>query len=212
MTEMMKKLQKLGIVPVVVLNDAKDALPLAERLVKGGLPCAEVTFRTAAAEESIRQMAKAYPDMIIGAGTVLTCEQADRAIDAGAKFIVSPGFNPKVTEYVLKRGVPMTPGVCTPTEIEAALQFDLDVLKFFPAEPSGGLKMIKALCAPYVGLNFMPTGGINADNVRDYLKYDRIVACGGSWMVSGSLVKEGKFDEIENMVREAAAIVKEIRG
>lgn len=212
MTEMMKKLQKLGIVPVVVLNDAKDALPLAERLVNGGLPCAEVTFRTAAAEESIRQMAKAYPDMIIGAGTVLTCEQADRAIDAGAKFIVSPGFNPKVTEYVLKRGVPMTPGVCTPTEIEAALQFDLDVLKFFPAEPSGGLKMIKALCAPYVGLNFMPTGGINADNVRDYLKYERIVACGGSWMVSGSLVKEGKFDEIENMVREAAAIVKEIRG
>ena len=212
MTEMMKKLQKLGIVPVVVLNDAKDALPLAERLVNGGLPCAEVTFRTAAAEESIRQMAKAYPDMIIGAGTVLTCEQADRAIDAGAKFIVSPGFNPKVTEYVLKRGVPMTPGVCTPTEIEAALQFDLDVLKFFPAEPSGGLKMIKALCAPYVGLNFMPTGGINADNVRDYLKYDRIVACGGSWMVSSSLVKEGKFDEIENMVREAAAIVKEIRG
>lgn len=212
MTEMMKKLQKLGIVPVVVLNDAKDALPLAERLVNGGLPCAEVTFRTAAAEESIRQMDKAYPDMIIGAGTVLTCEQADRAIDAGAKFIVSPGFNPKVTEYVLKRGVPMTPGVCTPTEIEAALQFDLDVLKFFPAEPSGGLKMIKALCAPYVGLNFMPTGGINADNVRDYLKYDRIVACGGSWMVSGSLVKEGKFDEIENMVREAAAIVKEIRG
>lgn len=212
MTEMMKKLQKLGIVPVVVLNDAKDALPLAERLVNGGLPCAEVTFRTAAAEESIRQMAKAYPDMIIGAGTVLTCEQADRAIDAGAKFIVSPGFNPKVTEYVLKRGIPMTPGVCTPTEIEAALQFDLDVLKFFPAEPSGGLKMIKALCAPYVGLNFMPTGGINADNVRDYLKYDRIVACGGSWMVSGSLVKEGKFDEIENMVREAAAIVKEIRG
>lgn len=212
MTEMMKKLQKLGIVPVVVLNDANDALPLAERLVNGGLPCAEVTFRTAAAEESIRQMAKAYPDMIIGAGTVLTCEQADRAIDAGAKFIVSPGFNPKVTEYVLKRGVPMTPGVCTPTEIEAALQFDLDVLKFFPAEPSGGLKMIKALCAPYVGLNFMPTGGINADNVRDYLKYDRIVACGGSWMVSSSLVKEGKFDEIENMVREAAAIVKEIRG
>lgn len=212
MTEMMKQLQKIGIIPVVVLNDAKDALPLAECLVKGGLPCAEVTFRTAAAEESIRQMAKAYPDMIIGAGTVLTCEQADRAIDAGAKFIVSPGFNPKVTEYVLKRGIPMTPGVCTPTEIEAALQFDLDVLKFFPAEPSGGLKMIKALAAPYVGINFMPTGGISAANVRDYLAYDRIVACGGSWMVNGSLVKEGKFDEIEKLVREAADIVKEIRG
>ncbi|MBQ9326057.1 MAG: bifunctional 4-hydroxy-2-oxoglutarate aldolase/2-dehydro-3-deoxy-phosphogluconate aldolase [Clostridia bacterium] len=212
MTEMMNQLKSIGIIPVVVLNNADDALPLAERLVKGGLPCAEVTFRTDAAEESIRRIAKAFPEMIVGAGTVLTCEQADRAIDAGAKFVVSPGFNPKVTEYVLKKGVPMTPGVCTPTEIEAALQFGLDVLKFFPAEPSGGLKMIKALAAPYVGLNFMPTGGINADNVRDYLKYDRIVACGGSWMVSGALVKEGKFDEIEKMVREAAAIVKEIRG
>ncbi|MBQ9300190.1 MAG: bifunctional 4-hydroxy-2-oxoglutarate aldolase/2-dehydro-3-deoxy-phosphogluconate aldolase, partial [Clostridia bacterium] len=164
------------------------------------------------AEASIRKMAKAYPDMIVSAGTVLTTEQADRAIDAGAKFIVSPGFNPKVTEYVLKKGVPMTPGVCTPTEIEAALQFGLDVLKFFPAEPSGGLKMIKALAAPYVGLQFMPTGGISAANVRDYLAYDRIVACGGSWMVNGNLVKEGKFDEILKMVREAADIVKEIRG
>jgi len=212
MNDRMKKLSKIGIVPVVVLEDAKDALPLAERLMKGGLPCAEVTFRTAAAEESIRLMAKAYPDMLIGAGTVLTCDQADRAIDAGAGFIVSPGFNPKVTEHVLKKGVPMTPGVCTPTEIEAALQFDLDVLKFFPAEPSGGLKMIKALAAPYVGLRFMPTGGIGPDNVRDYLKYDRIVACGGSWMVSGKLVREGNFDEIERLVKEAAGIVKEIRG
>ena len=212
MTEMMKKLQKLGIVPVVVLNNAEDALPLGEALVKGGLPCAEVTFRTDAAEESIRRMAKAFPDMIIGAGTVLTCEQADRAIEAGAKFIVSPGLNPKVTEYVLKKGVPMTPGVCTPTEIEAALQFDLDVVKFFPAEPAGGLKMIKALAAPYVGLSFMPTGGISAANVRDYLAYNRIVACGGSWMVKGDLVKEGKFDEIEKLVKEAAGIVKEIRG
>ena len=212
MTEMMKKLQKIGIVPVVVLDREEDALPLAEALVKGGLPCAEVTFRTAAAEGAIRKMAKAYPDMIIGAGTVLTTEQADRAIGAGAKFVVSPGLNPKVTEYVLNKGVPMTPGVCTPTEIEAALQFGLDVVKFFPAEPSGGLKMIKALAAPYVGLNFMPTGGISAANVRDYLAYDRIVACGGSWMVSGKLVKEAKFDEIEALVREAAGIVKEIRG
>ena len=212
MTEMMQQLKKIGIIPVVVLNDVKDALPLAERLMKGGLPCAEVTFRTAAAEESIRQISKAFPDMIVGAGTVLTTEQADRAIDAGSKFVVSPGFNPKVTEYVLKKGVPMTPGVCTPTEIEAAMSLGLDVLKFFPAEPSGGLKMIKAVAAAYVNLQFMPTGGINADNVRDYLKYDRIVACGGSWMVSGALVKEGKFDEIENLVREAANIVKEIRG
>ncbi len=212
MTDMMKKLQKIGIVPVVVLDRAEDALPLAECLAEGGLPCAEVTFRTAAAEESIRRMAKAFPDMIIGAGTVLTTEQADRAIDAGATFIVSPGFNPKVTEYVLGKGVPMTPGVCTPTEIEAALQFGLDVLKFFPAEPAGGLKMIKALAAPYVNVSFMPTGGISAANVRDYLAYDRIVACGGSWMVSGKLVREGNFAEIKRLVREAADIVKEIRG
>ena len=212
MTEMMKQLKKIGIIPVVVLNDVKDALPLAERLMKGGLPCAEVTFRTAAAEESIRQMAKAFPEMIVGAGTVLTTEQADRAIDAGSKFVVSPGFNPKVTEYVLKKGVPMTPGVCTPTEIEAAMSLGLDVLKFFPAEPSGGLGMIKAVCAAYVNLQIMPTGGINANNVRDYLKYDKIVACGGSWMVNGKLISEGKFDEIEKLVREAAEIVKEIRG
>ena len=212
MNDMMTKLGKIGIVPVVVLEDAGAALPLAEQLMAGGLPCAEVTFRTAAAEEAIRRMAKAYPDMIVGAGTVLTCEQADRAIGAGARFIVSPGFNPRVTEYVLKKGVPMTPGVCTPTEIEAALQFDLDVLKFFPAEPSGGVKMIKALAAPYVGVRFMPTGGIGPDNVRDYLRYDRIVACGGSWMVSGKLVKEGNFAEIGRLVAEAAGIVKEIRG
>ena len=212
MTDMMLQLKKIGIVPVVVLNDADDALPLGECLMEGGLSCAEVTFRTAAAEESIRKLAKAYPEMIVGAGTVLTTEQADRAIDAGSKFIVSPGFNPKVTEYVLKKGMPMTPGVCTPTEIEAAMSLGLDVLKFFPAEPSGGLKMIKAVCAAYVNLQFMPTGGINAENVRDYLKYDRIVACGGSWMVSGSLIKEDKFEEIKKLVAEAAAIVKEIRG
>ena len=212
MTEMMLQLKKTGIIPVVVLDDAMDALPLAECLAEGGLPCAEVTFRTDAAEESIRRMVVGCPDLIVGAGTVLTCEQADRAIDAGAKFIVSPGFNPRVTEYVLKKGVPMTPGVCTPTEIEAALQFGLDVLKFFPAEPSGGLKMIKALAAPYVGLQFMPTGGISADNVRDYLKYDRIIACGGSWMVNGKLIRERRFDEILKLVRKAADIVKEIRG
>ena len=212
MNAMMQQFKKIGIIPVVVLNDVKDALPLGECLMKGGLPCAEVTFRTAAAEESIRQMAKAYPDMLVGAGTVLTTEQADRAIDAGAKFIVSPGFNPKVTEYVLKKGVPMCPGTCTPSEMEAAMELGLDVVKFFPAEPSGGLKMIKAVAAAYVNLNFMPTGGISAANVRDYLAYDRIVAAGGSWMVSGSLVKEGKFDEILKLVKEAADIVKEIRG
>ena len=212
MTDMMKKLQAIGIVPVVVLDREEDALPLAEQLMEGGLPCAEVTFRTAAAEGSIRKIAAAFPEMLVGAGTVLTTEQADRAVDAGAKFIVSPGLNPAVAEHVLKKGVSMTPGVCTPTEIEAAMQFGLDVLKFFPAEAAGGLKMIKALAAPYGGVRFMPTGGISAANVRDYLAYDRIVACGGSWMVSGKLVKEGRFGEIGKLVREAADIVKEIRG
>ena len=209
MQDMMNKLHDIGIIPVVVLDRVEDALPLAEALIKGGLPCAEVTFRTAAAEEGISE---AFPDMIVGAGTVLTTEQADRAIAAGAKFIVSPGFNPKVTKYVLDKGVPMTPGVCTPSEIEGAMELGLDVVKFFPAEPAGGLPMIKALVGPYVNLKFMPTGGINAKNVRDYLAFNKIIACGGSWMVKGDLIKAGKFDEIEQMVREAAAIVKEIRG
>ena len=212
MQDMMNKLHDIGIIPVVVLDRVEDALPLAEALIKGGLPCAEVTFRTAAAEEGIRRISEAFPDMIVGAGTVLTTEQADRAIAAGAKFIVSPGFNPKVTKYVLDKGVPMTPGVCTPSEIEGAMELGLDVVKFFPAEPAGGLPMIKALAGPYVNLKFMPTGGINAKNVRDYLAFNKIIACGGSWMVKGDLIKAGKFDEIEQMVREAAAIVKEIRG
>jgi 2-dehydro-3-deoxyphosphogluconate aldolase/(4S)-4-hydroxy-2-oxoglutarate aldolase len=212
MDDIMKKLNKIGIVPVVVLDEAKDAFPLAEALCSSGLPCAEVTFRTAAAEEAIRIIAKAFPDMVLGAGTVLTTDQADRAADAGARFIVSPGFNPRVTEHVLKKGLPMIPGVCTPTEIEAALQLDLDVLKFFPAEPSGGLNMIKALAAPYLGLSFMPTGGIDPENVRDYLKYNRIIACGGSWMVKNDLIRDGRFSEIERLSREAADIVRKIRG
>lgn len=212
MNEMLKTLQKIGIIPVVVLDDAKDAKELAGALVRGGLPCAEVTFRTAAAEESIRIMTSEYPDMIVGAGTVLTTEQVDRAVAAGAKFIVSPGLNPKVVQYCIEKGIPVTPGTQTPSEMEQAMEFGLDVVKFFPAEPAGGLNMIKAVAAPYVDLMFMPTGGINAKNVRDYLAYNRILACGGSWMVKKDLIKEGKFDEIEAMVREAANIVKEVRG
>ncbi len=206
------QLGKIGIVPVVVINDVKDAVPLAKALVEGGLPCAEVTFRTEAAEEAIRQMVAAYPEMLVGAGTVLTKEQADRAIAAGSKFIVSPGLNPEVVEYVLSKGVPMTPGTCTPSDIEKALSLGLTEVKFFPAEPSGGLKMIKALAAPYVNVRFMPTGGIGPGNVREYLAYNKIFACGGSWMVKGDLIKEGKFDEIKALVKEAADIVKEVRG
>ena len=212
MSTIFEQFRKIGIIPVVVLDDAKDAKALAGALMEGGLPCAEVTFRTAAAEESIRIMSEAYPDMLVGAGTILTVEQADRAIAAGAKFIVSPGLNPEVVKHCIEKGVPITPGVQTPTEIEMALSLGLDTVKFFPAEPAGGLKMIKAVAAPYVNVTFMPTGGISASNVREYLAYNRILACGGSWMVKKDLVASGDFDKIKEMVAEAAAIVKEVRG
>ncbi len=211
MNDALKTLGSIGIVPVVVLNKADHAEPLAQALVKGGLPCAEVTFRTDAAEESIRRIAKKFPEMFVGAGTVLTTEQADRAVDAGAKFIVSPGLNPKVVEHCLKKGYPITPGIMTPTELEVALGFGLDVVKFFPAENAGGLKMIKAISAPYTMMKFMPTGGINATNVRDYLASEKILACGGSWMVKGDLIAAGDFAKIESLTAEAAAIVREVR-
>ena len=212
MNDTLKQIGEMGIIPVVVLNRVEDAEPLAAALVAGGLACAEVTFRTDAAEESIRAIAKKFPDMFVGAGTVLSTEQVDRAIGAGAKFIVSPGLNPKVVEYCIKKGYPVCPGIMTPTELEVALGFGLDVVKFFPAENAGGLKMIKAMSAPYTMMKFMPTGGINATNVRDYLACDKILACGGSWMVKGDLVAAGDFAKIEKLTREAADIVKEIRG
>ena len=212
MNEVLKKIQEIGIVPVVVLNDAKDATPLAKALCDGGLPCAEVTFRTDAAEESIRIMTEQFPQMLVGAGTVLTTEQVDRAVAAGAKFIVSPGLNPRIVKYCVEKGILITPGCSNPSDIEVALENGLEVVKFFPAEPAGGLNMIKAMAAPYVGVKFMPTGGINLTNVRDYLAYDRILACGGSWMVKGSLVDAGEFDKIEELTREAVEIVKESRG
>ena len=212
MNAVLEKMKEIGIIPVVVLDDAKDAVALGKALVEGGLPAAEVTFRTAAAEESIRLMAENIPDLLVGAGTVLTTEQVDRAVAAGAKFIVSPGFNPEVVEHCKKIGVPITPGTQTPTEMEMALSHGLNLVKFFPAEPSGGLKMIKAVAAPYVDLNFIPTGGISAANVREYLAYNRIFACGGSWMVKKDLIAAGDFEGIKNLVAEAAAIVKEVRG
>ncbi len=203
MNEVLKKISDIGIVPVVVLDDAKDAKPLAEALIKGGLPCAEVTFRTDAAEESIRIMAKEFPNMFVGAGTVLTEEQVDRAVNAGAKFIVAPGLNPNIVKYCQKKGVPMVPGVNNPSDIEAALELGLDVVKFFPAEASGGLKMIKAMAAPYTQVKFMPTGGINEKNICEYLAFDKIIACGGSWMVNKDLVKAGEFDKIAELTEEA---------
>ena len=211
MNEVLMKIGQMGIVPVVVLNDVKNAVPLAQSLINGGLPCAEVTFRTEAAQQSIAEISKNFPQMFVGAGTVLTTEQVDRAVDAGAKFIVSPGFNPKVVEYCIKKGYPVTPGIMTPTELEMALEFGLDVVKFFPAENAGGLKMIKAMAAPYTKMKFMPTGGINPQNVREYLQCDKILACGGSWMVKGDLINSCNFAEIEKLTKEASQIVKEIR-
>ena len=212
MEKMYEQLKQIGIVPVIALDEAKDAIPLGKALCEGGLPCAEITFRTSAAEESIRKMATEFPEMLIGAGTVLTTEQVDRAVAAGAKFIVSPGLNPNVVKHCIRRDIPIVPGVVTPTEVEVALELGIKVVKFFPAEPSGGLNMIKALSAPYNQLMFMPTGGINEKNVVEYLKFNKILACGGSWMVNKELIAEGRFDEIQAMTKAAAAIVKDIRG
>lgn len=203
MNAVLEEIQKIGIVPVVVLDKPEDAEPLAKALCEGGLPCAEVTFRTAAAEESIRIMSEKYPKMLVGAGTVLTTEQVDRAVNAGAKFIVSPGLNPEVVKYCVERNIPVTPGTCNPSDIETALSLGLDVVKFFPAEAAGGLAMIKAMAAPYVNMKFMPTGGINAKNINEYLAFDKIIACGGSWMVNKALVNAGEFDKIREMTTEA---------
>ena len=212
MNEVLNKLHEIGIVPVVVIDDAKDAIPLAKALIEGGLPCAEVTFRTAAAADAIKAIADNFPEMLVGAGTVLTTEQVDRAVAAGAKFIVSPGTNPKVVKYCVEKNIPITPGTCNPSDVEQALECGVNIVKFFPAEPAGGLKYIKAIAAPYVDVKFMPTGGINANNVRDYLAYNKIWACGGSWMVKGDLIKAGDFDKIKELTAEAVQIVKEVRG
>ena len=208
----MKKIEELGVVPVVVLEDAKNAAPLAKALCDGGLPCAEVTFRTEAAEESIKIMAKEFPQMLLGAGTVLTIEQVNRAVAAGAKFIVSPGFDPEIVDYCIENKIPVFPGCITPSEIAQAVKRGLEVVKFFPAEQFGGVATIKALAAPYTNVRFMPTGGVSAKNLADYLGFKKIIACGGSWMVKGDLISAGAFDEIEKMTAEAVALVKEIRG
>jgi len=205
-------IQKMGVVPVVVLNDVKDAAPLAKALVEGGLPCAEVTFRTEAAEESIRVMTTEFPEMFVGAGTVLTIDQVDRAVAAGAKFIVSPGFDPEIVDYCLSKDIPVYPGCITPSEVAQAVKRGLKVIKFFPAEQFGGVATIKALAAPYTSVKFMPTGGVSAKNLESYLSFDRIVACGGSWMVKGDLVKAGKFDEIKALTEEAVKLVAKIRN
>ncbi|MGB5872656.1 MAG: bifunctional 4-hydroxy-2-oxoglutarate aldolase/2-dehydro-3-deoxy-phosphogluconate aldolase [Bacteroidota bacterium] len=195
----------LGIVPVIAIRDARHARGLGGALLAGGLACAEVTFRTSAALEAIRELTTAYPEMLVGAGTVLTTEQAGDAKQAGARFIVSPGLNPSVVEYCLAEGMPITPGVLTPTEVEAALGLGLQVVKFFPAEASGGLKYLKAISAPYTSLKFIPTGGIDRSNLLQYLRFPRTLACGGSWMVKADLIAEERFSDIEAITSDAVA-------
>ena len=213
MNETMNNLiAQYGVVPVVVLEDEKDALPLAEALVKGGLPVAEVTFRTAAAEGSIKAMCEAYPEMLVGAGTVLSVEQVDRALKAGARFIVTPGFDEEVVDYCIANNIPVYPGTVTPSEVTKAVKRGLNICKFFPAEQYGGVSTIKALSAPFTTVKFMTTGGVSAKNLKDYLSCSKIVACGGSWMVKGDLIKAHEFDKIRELTAEAVALVKEIRG
>lgn len=199
---------ELKVVPVVVLDDAKDAEPLAKALVEGGLPCAEVTFRTEKAAESIRIMTEVYPDMLVGAGTVLTTDQVDKAVESGAKFIVSPGFDPEIVDYCIEKNIPVFPGCISPSEVAQAVKRGLKVVKFFPAEQSGGLAMIKAMAAPYNMLKFMPTGGINTKNLKDYLACDKILCCGGSWMVKGDMIKAGEFEKIKKLTREAKELAE----
>lgn len=206
--DLLAEVEAKKIVPVVKLDRASDAQPLCQALCEGGLPVAEITFRTDAAEESIRIAAKAFPEMMIGAGTIVNTEQAKRAVDAGAKFLVSPGLSPSVTQWALDHEILIFPGTCTPSEIMTAMDYGLSVVKFFPASQYGGLSTIKALAAPFPSIRFMPTGGINAENINDYLKFDKIIACGGSWMVKDSLINEGSFDKIRELTAQAAALVK----
>ncbi|OOE33542.1 ketohydroxyglutarate aldolase [Salinivibrio kushneri] len=200
MTELNQRLKAIRIVPVIAINNADDAVPLAKTLVDNGLPCAEVTFRTDAAARAIRLMRDAYPEMLIGAGTVLTTTQVDAAIDAGADFIVSPGLNPTTVKHCQQRGIPIIPGINNPSLVEQAMELGLDTLKFFPAEASGGIAMLKALSAVYP-VSFMPTGGVSEANVSDYLALPSVLACGGTWMVPGKLIDEQRWDEIAALIK-----------
>jgi 2-dehydro-3-deoxyphosphogluconate aldolase/(4S)-4-hydroxy-2-oxoglutarate aldolase len=202
MNAIFEELGKIGIVPVVKIDDAAKAVPLVRALAAGGIPCAEITFRTAQGAEAIRRAVKEAPELLIGAGTVLTTEQVDRAIDAGARFIVSPGLNPKVVAYCLQKKIPMAPGCATPSDMELALEMGLEVVKYFPAEPSG-LEYIKAISAPFPALKYIPTGGINTNNMAKYITFEKVLACGGSWMVTSDLINAGEWEKITALSREA---------
>ena len=210
--EFYEKLEELAIVPVVVLEDEAQAVPMADALLAGGMPSAEVTFRTAAAAGSIKAMHEAHPEMAVGAGTVLSVEQVDEAVACGAEFIVSPGFDAEVVQHCLDINVPVLPGTVTPSEVTAARKMGLYVTKFFPAAQYGGLNTINALCAPFVGQRFMPTGGVSMANLEDYLSSPSIIACGGTWMVKPKLFADGDFTKVTETAAEAMAKAREIRG
>lgn len=201
--DVIEEMSKIGIIPVVALDNAKDAEPLADALVKGGLPAAEITFRTAAAEEAIKIISKKYPEMVICAGTVLTPDQADRAWAAGAKCIVSPGLDPIVVKHCVEKGYPVVPGTANASDVAVAVDFGLKYIKFFPAELAGGVAYIKALTAPYTNIKVMPTGGVNTQNVNNYLSFDKVFCAGGSWMVKKDMINAGQFDKIEEITRGA---------
>jgi 2-dehydro-3-deoxyphosphogluconate aldolase / (4S)-4-hydroxy-2-oxoglutarate aldolase len=207
MTDIIDQLKRLKILPVIVIDDPANAVPLGQSLLDGGLPCAEVTFRTAAGVESLRRMAEAHPNLLVGAGTVLSAEKAADARRAGAKFIVSPGFNPRVVEYCIEHKLPVFPGIATPTEIEMALAKNLTTVKFFPAEPMGGLKFLKAIAAPYNMMHFMPTGGVTAEIAKSYLAFNRVIACGGSWMAPAEWIAAKRFEDIRAETRKAVDAV-----
>lgn len=207
----LQQLGHLGLIPVVAIERAEDAPKLGQALQAGGLPCAEITFRTAAAAEAIRLISAECPDVFVGAGTVLSVEQARQAVASGAKFIVSPGFDAEVVDWCLAHDMPVTPGVVTPSEVTAAVKKGLSVLKFFPAEAAGGVKLLKALAGPFGGIKYIPTGGINAKNLADYLSLPMVHAVGGSWMVDKKLIAAGDFARITELTREAVAVVQQIR-
>lgn len=211
MSQILEQLAQVKIVPVVAIEDAAQSADLCRALTAGGLPCAEITFRTAAAEQAIAAAAK-IDGMLVGAGTVLTVDQVKRAVDAGATFMVSPGYDSAVVDYCLENGIAITPGIATPSELQWAVKAGLEAVKFFPAEAIGGVKLLKALSAPFGGMRFVPTGGISADNLADYLSLDAVLACGGSWMVKKDLIAGGQFDKITELTRQAVTLANSIRA
>ena len=210
--DMVAGFRALGVIPLLVIDDPKRAGDLARALMDGGLPCAEIALRTEGALEALRRIADEHPGVLVGAGTVNTVEQVAQASYAGAQFIVTPGMNAKVVEFCLGQGIPVFPGGCTPTEIASAMELGLDVVKFFPAEPMGGLPFLEAIAAPFGALEFIPTGGINAGNLADYLGFDRVVACGGSWVAPQAWIEAGEFDRIRETTAEAVRIVHDAKG